>query len=188
MLGSIVSAGVGELVGGLFGSSSAKKQNKAAIAAAERANAFTREQMQSRHQWEVADLKKAGLNPVLSAGAAPSMGGSAQAPVVGEMADLANSARRLGTIKTERDQAEADLDATRINNGKLVAETNSAEENTKLLRDMQKRANAETEQIRANTALTLKYGPGEATSRIWANSAKGISDINPLNYFRKKGR
>ena len=65
---SVASAAAGELIGGLFGNSSAKKQNKAAREAAERANAFTREQMQNRHQWEVADLKKAGLNPVQQSG------------------------------------------------------------------------------------------------------------------------
>ena len=35
--------------------------------------------MKNRHQWEVSDLRKAGLNPILSAGAAPSMGASAMA-------------------------------------------------------------------------------------------------------------
>ncbi len=34
----------------------------------------TKRMMQNRHQWEVSDLKAAGLNPILSAGAAPSMG------------------------------------------------------------------------------------------------------------------
>ncbi len=40
----------------------------------------TKRMMQKRHQWEVSDLRKAGLNPILSAGGAPSMG----------MASLAN--------------------------------------------------------------------------------------------------
>jgi len=34
----------------------------------------TKRMMQNRHQWEVNDLRAAGLNPILSAGAAPSMG------------------------------------------------------------------------------------------------------------------
>lgn len=38
----------------------------------------TKRQMQNRHQWEVADLRAAGLNPILSAGGAPSMGGVSQ--------------------------------------------------------------------------------------------------------------
>lgn len=39
----------------------------------------TKRMMKKRHQWEVRDLRKAGLNPILSAGAAPSMGSNAQA-------------------------------------------------------------------------------------------------------------
>lgn len=34
----------------------------------------TKRMMQKRHQWEVKDLRAAGLNPILSAGSAPSMG------------------------------------------------------------------------------------------------------------------
>lgn len=34
----------------------------------------TKRMMQKRHQWEVADLKKAGINPIYTAGGTPSMG------------------------------------------------------------------------------------------------------------------
>ncbi len=37
---------------------------------------FTREMMRSKHQWEVNDLRSAGLNPILSAHGSGSMGGS----------------------------------------------------------------------------------------------------------------
>ena len=47
--------------------------NKANAKEAAKSRDFTREEMQNRHQWEVSDLRKAGLNPILSAGAAPSM-------------------------------------------------------------------------------------------------------------------
>lgn len=54
---------------------------------------FTRWQMYNAHQAEVSDLRKAGLNPILSAnkGAYPGVGGS---PSV-SAADLAGSARNL---------------------------------------------------------------------------------------------
>lgn len=75
---------IGSIAGALIGRSSAKSQNKAASQEAEQSRLFTKEQLQNRHQWEVEDLRKAGLNPILSAGGTPSIGGSAQAPVVSE--------------------------------------------------------------------------------------------------------
>lgn len=59
-----VSALVGggtSLLGGLFGSKSNEK-------AAKKQMEFQLSAMQNAHQWEVADLRKAGLNPILSAG------------------------------------------------------------------------------------------------------------------------
>jgi hypothetical protein len=79
---ALAAAALPSVVGGIFGSSSAKKANKAARSNAEEANRLQRDMMTNRHQWEVADLKAAGLNPILSAGGTPSMGSSAQAPVV----------------------------------------------------------------------------------------------------------
>ena len=46
----------------------ATKQNKANSAANSQTIAWERERAQNAHQWEVEDLRKAGLNPILSAG------------------------------------------------------------------------------------------------------------------------
>lgn len=61
-----------ELLGGLA-------TNLHSAAQAKKARDFTKQMMKSRHQWEVKDLRKAGLNPILSAGGTPSMGSSAMA-------------------------------------------------------------------------------------------------------------
>ena len=56
----LISAG-GSLIQGLFGQSSAQASMD-----------FQKEVLQNRNQWMVEDLKKAGLNPILAAGATSS--------------------------------------------------------------------------------------------------------------------
>ena len=56
-LGSALIGGAASLLGG-------SSQNKASAKEAGASRLFTKEQMQNKHQWEVEDLKKAGLNPV----------------------------------------------------------------------------------------------------------------------------
>lgn len=56
--------GILDTVGGIFG---ADMGNSAAAEMQERNIAWQREQLQNKHQWEVDDLRKAGLNPILSA-------------------------------------------------------------------------------------------------------------------------
>ena len=53
--------------------------NKANAKEASKSRDFTREQLQNSHQWEVADLRAAGLNPILSANSGAGVGSSAQA-------------------------------------------------------------------------------------------------------------
>jgi len=92
---------------GIAGLMSEQRQNSASAKAAATANAFTEKQLQNRHQWEVADLKKAGLNPVLSAGGTPCIGGSSTANVVGladavqKSADAAATAKQMQRVDAE---------------------------------------------------------------------------------------
>lgn len=56
--------GVLDIAGGIFG---ADMQNSATEAMQTANIDWQREQLQNKHQWEVEDLRKAGLNPILSA-------------------------------------------------------------------------------------------------------------------------
>lgn len=101
----------GSLLEGKFG----KEQQKKSIS-------FQREMAQNAHQYEVADLRKAGLNPILSGtgggGARASGGAIAQTP------GFANSAVSALRLKTEIDNIKANTKLTE--NKADVIETGSS--------------------------------------------------------------
>lgn len=88
MLGSIIS-GIGNLVGGLFGSNAAEKANKQNIK-------LQKQFAQEGIQWKVADAKKAGIHPLYALGAqtasfAPSSVGD---PLGGAISDMGQNIGR----------------------------------------------------------------------------------------------
>ena len=96
---ALIGAG-GSILSGLFGQSSA-----------DAAMAFQKQVLQNRNQWMVQDLKKAGLNPILAAGATSS--GSATGAQA-SMENPAHSAFQAMQIKksmeiAERQQSNNDL-------------------------------------------------------------------------------
>lgn len=171
---AVVGAVVGEvgssLLGGLFGSSSAKKQNKAAAEAQMRANQFTERMMTNRHQWEVYDLKKAGLNPILSAGGTPSMGGSQAAPVVDEGHSAREAAGRIANAIPKARDAQLLRDQIKLQNSQIVAQTNSAEADARL-------KSAQTSLTNITAALDAAYGEYD---RLGGIANKGINTAQAL--------
>ena len=105
---SFLGSAAGSLVGAVgeyFGTSSANALQQSLF---NQQLSFNREVMQNRHQWEVEDLKKAGLNPLLSATTGTGTL-SAPNPPTTQKANYAQSAAQLATLSIQDKQAEAML-------------------------------------------------------------------------------
>lgn len=120
-LGPVIGA-VGGILGESIGASSANSLQRETL---DKQIAFNREVMQSRHQWEVEDLKKAGLNPLLSA-TSPTGTLSAPGSPAAAKANYAQSAQALASLSIQNKQAEAQLassEAAKLNAESLKRKT-----------------------------------------------------------------
>lgn len=117
---SFLGSAVGAIAGGIgeyFGASSANALQQSLF---NQQIGFNREVMQNRHQWEVEDLKKAGLNPLLSATTGTGTL-SAPNPPTTQKANFAQSAAQLATLSIQDKQAAAMLQSAEA--AKISAET-----------------------------------------------------------------
>lgn len=93
-------------VAGLAGTLYQNSQNQASAQASMN---FQREVLQNRNQWAVEDLKKAGLNPILAAGATQSSAAGAQASNENPVSGAVSSAAQAAAMKiAQREQANRD--------------------------------------------------------------------------------
>lgn len=150
-------ASFGGALNALTGATSAAKQNqKYALQSGAINNAYQKEFAQNAHQWEVEDLKKAGLNPVLSANS----GASASGGGVGS-GSIAQSG--INPIET----------AIGVWNGFEQAQNTGADT---------RRKNAETDNLEADTLLKqyqqlteiAKKGATEADRKLAEAKAKEV--------------
>lgn len=171
ILGSVISAGA-SLLGGVL----ANKQSAKNVASA---NEFTTEQMKNRHQWEVQDLRAAGLNPILSAGGTPSMGGSPVAEVRDVVGPAVNSA-----LASKRLEAEIDKMAADTASSYAAADASKAVANNQ---NAQAVSTAQLTDIKKPVADVMR-GAGDFTSSALSSFRKHYADAKEIFSGRRKLR
>lgn len=186
---SAIAQGVSDTVNLGYDNYKTGREHAFAVRQQDDAQNFTREQMQNKHQWQVADLKAAGLNPVLSAHSGSQIGSS---PVTtgnsvntGRMVDLSSALLAYKQGKMYEEQADR-LKAETQNIAKQTALTDSNAKAAKVRAELvQKYYDSMTPQQRADAGNSLVNGKTVATElgsahqmiKNWLNPAFGaVSD------------
>lgn len=181
-------------IGGAFGFSPATGDAQDfASAQAAASRGFTKEQLQNRHQWEVADLRAAGLNPILSAmKGAPSIGGSASATsnanAAQDAAATVSSASQAKQQKLNEQKVQAEIQLLK---SQASNQTSQARNTGNIGNVTQNVGNlmAGLHALSSNTgkAVSAVTDGKPPPSRNWKRFPKNGSRADYLKYMKQKG-
>ncbi len=143
------------------------------ILASKRAIKFQKEAMKNRHQWEVEDLRKAGLNPILSANNGASTGGlNMPMPDTSGVEKGVNSAIAALQVENQLKQQEANIDLTKQQTQQVKAATDVQWSNARLLNESAAEKQIQNTYFLNNPAVYDSIMKGKV-----GNSASGLMSL-----------
>lgn len=145
------------LIGGLFSSHGQRSANATNLAIAREQMAFQERMSNTAHQREAEDLRKAGLNPILSAN------GGASSPS-GASANMINTGKDIGESIARSPEMLMALEKMRQDISKTKAEEEYIKESTQQLKNTE--VNTELRNIVAETEA-LKAGQDKNVLDSW---------------------
>lgn len=182
MAGATLGAGI---IAGAASAWGAKKAGDDTKAATEAQINWERERAHSAHQWEVQDLKAAGLNPILSAGGSGATTGGISAPIpdrsgyteAGEK--LVNSALAAYDIHLRNQKNQAEVE--NINANTTETKTTNALKETQILTELQKQGLISKQTATEISKQTINYAAAQKLDvEMKAIQAKLQSEIDEL--------
>lgn len=185
--GDIGGAAIG-MVGGLLGNASSASE-------AEKSRSLSVEAAKNAHQWEVADLKKAGLNPILSANSGASLSSlpsAGQANPFQGAGDTLNSANKINNIDKKIAESTIDLQKQSALNqeeqaGAATAQKHLSETSELLTAENRDNAREQRQVIRNTADLVAAQAQREQAGAV-LNSAQALESMSRKNLTDKQSK
>lgn len=145
---------LGDIAGAVIGAGSsiwgANQSNSAAFEMQANSINAQRESMQNRHQWEVEDLRKAGLNPILSAtnSAGGSISGATANVTAPDISGALNKIANSAFAKKQTELLEKELEVKQDN-----AKANLTNADANQINSQARMIEAHNDQVKTNSAV-----------------------------------
>lgn len=145
---------LGDIAGAVIGAGSsiwgANQSNSAAFEMQANSINAQRESLQNRHQWEVEDLRKAGLNPILSAtnSAGGSISGAAANVTAPDISGALNKIANSAFAKKQTELLEKELQVKQDN-----AKANLTNADANQINSQARMIEAHNDQVKTNSAV-----------------------------------
>lgn len=181
LIGGILNAGMG-IWSGIYSAKMQERANSTNLEEAKRNREFQERMFRNRHTYEVEDLRNAGLNPILSAGAPSSSVGGAMGRVESTAKDFAQNVQ-LAKLMSEIKLNNSAKDKMKAETARTIAGTPEVKAKSSLMAEAY---NGFRDVVKGISTFSAKHGnrpqqhlTKEAMSRLFKYDPEKYSEYKP---------